>query len=148
MRLLDSDTCIHIMRGNAKVLQRLYECDSAELRFSVATLFELFGGVVVSIPEHLTDKERKLSKFRQLIQMAEFGPAEAYKAAKIKAELKGQLIGPYDLLLAATARGSRLDVCHPQHPRVFPSQRLEDRRLERVYCCRNHDLNHPQACFA
>lgn len=104
MRLLDSDTCIHIMRGNAKVLQRLYECDSVELRFSVATLFELFGGVVVSKPEHLADKERKLSEFRQLIQMAEFGPTEAYEAAKIKAELKGQLIGPYDLLIAATAR--------------------------------------------
>ncbi len=104
MRLLDSDTCIHVMRGNGKVLQRLYECDSAELRFSVATLFEIFGGIVLSKPEHLADKERKLSKFRQLIQLAEFGPAEAYEAAKIKVELKGQLIGPYDLLIAATAR--------------------------------------------
>jgi tRNA(fMet)-specific endonuclease VapC len=104
MRLLDSDTCIHIMRGNDKVLQRLYECDATDLRFSVATLFELFGGIVLSKPEHLAAKERKLSEFRRLIQLAEFGPEEAYEAAKIKAELKGQLIGPYDLLIAATAR--------------------------------------------
>lgn len=92
------------MRGNSKVLQRLYSCDATELRFSVATLFELFGGLVLSKPEYLAGKERKLAEFRQLIQLAEFGPTEAYEAAQIKVELKGQQIGPYDLLIAATAR--------------------------------------------
>jgi tRNA(fMet)-specific endonuclease VapC len=104
MRLLDSDTCIHMMRGNPRVLRRIFDCDSTMLRFSVATLFELYGGLVASKPQYLADKQRKISEFRELIQMADFGADEAFEAAKIKAELKGRGIGPYDLWIAATAR--------------------------------------------
>ncbi len=72
--------------------------------YSVATLFELYGGLVASKPQYLAEKQRKLDEFRDLVRMADFGPEEAHEAAKIKAELKGRGIGPYDLLIAATAR--------------------------------------------
>ncbi len=74
------------------------------LRFSVATLFELYGGLVASKPQYLAEKQRKLREFRDLVTMADFGAEEAHEAAKIKMELKGGGIGPYDLWIAATAR--------------------------------------------
>lgn len=104
MKLLDSDTCIHMMRGNTRVLRRMFDCDATMLCFSVATLFELYGGLVASKPQYLAEKQRKLDEFRDLVKMADLGPEEAHEAAKIKAELKGRGIGPYDLFIAATAR--------------------------------------------
>ncbi len=74
------------------------------LRISVATLFELYSGLVVSKSEYLAEKQNKLREFRDLVKMADFGAEEAYEAAKIKVELKGNGIGPYDLWIAATAR--------------------------------------------
>jgi tRNA(fMet)-specific endonuclease VapC len=104
MRLLDSDTCIHMLRGNRKVLERVFDHDATKLCFSIVTLFELYGGLLISNPEYVVEKKRKLSEFRNLIKMAVFDSEEAHEAAKIKVELKGRAIGAYDLLIAATAR--------------------------------------------
>ena len=128
MRLLDSDTCIHMMRGNARVLNRMFDCDASTLCFSVATLFELYGGLVVSKPQYLAEKKRKLTEFRDLVKMADFGPEEAHEAAKIKAELKGRGIGPYDLFIAATVRihGWTLATSHVKEFSRVKNLRIED----------------------
>jgi tRNA(fMet)-specific endonuclease VapC len=108
VRLLDTDICIRLMKGDPVVLARIQEHKPSALGFSIVTLFELQVGIEKSQALLFEKKKNLLSRMRDLISSCAFGEREALESAKIRAELesKGKMIGPYDLLIAATARAN------------------------------------------
>lgn len=108
--LLDTDTCIGVLRQRPGMVQRLSQFAPTDCAVSMVTVYELFCGV-----EKAQDpaKERlKVERFVSVIIELPVDRAAAESAAKIRASLEqqGQSIGPYDLLIAgqAIARGLTL----------------------------------------
>ena len=111
MYLLDTDTCIHLGRGNPAVLRKLREHTRAEIHLAIPTIYELEVGV----QKAATQKHRKRKALNDLINLfdiAPFGFAEAGEAARIRAELEkqGKPIGSIDYLIAGIARLHRWTV--------------------------------------
>jgi tRNA(fMet)-specific endonuclease VapC len=101
--LLDTNVCIGIMRGHEVVTQRLRGLERADLVISSITAYELWLGVEKA--KH-TDRERaRVEGLFSLVSWVDFDLAAAKRAASIRAHLesKGQVIGPYDTLIAAHA---------------------------------------------
>ena len=103
--LLDTDTSIAIMNGSpVHVRRQLIKNSVDEVGISAISLYELQYGVSKS-------KKRKqnthtLNNFLEYVQVMEWTKECAYTAGNLRAELEksGNLIGPYDLLIAAHAR--------------------------------------------
>ena len=106
--LLDTNTCIAVMRNHVKVVQRLSAVSPGDCAISTITSYELHTGVEkCSQP----DRERaKVDLLLKTVQQLEFAAGAAQEAARIRAALEseGQTIGPYDLLLAGHARSLAL----------------------------------------
>jgi tRNA(fMet)-specific endonuclease VapC len=101
--LLDTNTCIHAMRGTASVITAMAAHDPADLAVSSITSYELHAGV-----EKCADPARERNKVEQLlntVQQVEFDLSDARAAARIRADLesRGEMIGPYDVLIAGQA---------------------------------------------
>lgn len=102
-RLLDTDTCIGILRQKPGFVQKLSSLSPSDFVVSVITVYELFCGV-----EKARDPARERGKVDQFISAISELPLDrisVLKAARIRAELEreGALIGPYDLLIAGQA---------------------------------------------
>jgi tRNA(fMet)-specific endonuclease VapC len=106
--LLDTITCIAVMRHHAAVLQRLSAVAPADCAISSITTYELYTGI-----EKCADPAKEQAKVDLLLAtMSELvfdGPA-AREAGRIRARLEsqGRMIGAYDVLLAGQARSSGL----------------------------------------
>lgn len=101
--LLDTDTCIHLMRGRPKVVERASQAAPDDLALAAITHYELRFGALRCAPEH---RARELSKVEHLLatlHAVPFSKETARFAAEIRAELesRGQPIGPMDTLIAA-----------------------------------------------
>jgi tRNA(fMet)-specific endonuclease VapC len=101
--LLDTNTCIAVMRSHAKVTKRMATVLPSDCRISSITSYELFTGV-----EKCANPAKERAKVELLLRtVAEmpFESAGAKEAGRIRAllESQGQSIGPYDLLLAGQA---------------------------------------------
>jgi tRNA(fMet)-specific endonuclease VapC len=101
--LLDTNTCIAAMRSHAKVVQRMSALSPADCVVSTVTTYELLTGV-----EKCADPPQERSKVDLLLNTLTQLPFDfiaSAEAARIRAalEAKGQVIGPYDLLLAGQA---------------------------------------------
>src|SRR5437016_131057 len=106
--LLDTDTCIGVLRQRPGMVQRLTQLAPTDCAVSMVTVYELFCGVEKAQD---TAKERqKLERFASAIMEGPLDRAAAEKAARIRAdfERQGQSIGPYDLLIAGQALASGL----------------------------------------
>jgi tRNA(fMet)-specific endonuclease VapC len=104
-RLLDTSVCISVIRGQPTAIER-YVLAAAQgpLFISAITLHELWVGVARN-PERPSERER-LSRFLgQGVATLAFDAPDARAAADLKALLlrQGQMIGAYDLLIAAQA---------------------------------------------
>jgi len=101
--LLDTDTAVELLRGNAAIHLKARSRPAKTLGISMVTLYELRVGI---------EKSRDAAGNRKLLidALAPFGilpfddPA-SLEAAKVRAELekKGKGIGPYDTLIAGHA---------------------------------------------
>lgn len=103
MRLYDSDYCISFMRGKVGLSPGSAAQTLGAIKISVITLFELWTGVhKCSQP---AKELQKLNHFLIGTTTMAMDAADARRAAKIRAHLEsnGQVIGPYDLLIAAQA---------------------------------------------
>jgi len=101
--LLDTDTCIAILRGNERVRERLQAVQPDDCGVSMVSIFELMFGVErCRRPE---DERRKVDLFLAPLHLLPFDHESAKWAAKIRwfLEKSGQPIGPYDLQIAAQA---------------------------------------------
>jgi tRNA(fMet)-specific endonuclease VapC len=103
MYVLDSNTLIYFFKGMGAVSDHLLATPPQDIGLPAIVLFELEVGIALSArPEKRTTQLRDLIA---VVKVLPFGDAEARKAAVIRVDLgqRGLLIGPYDLLIAATA---------------------------------------------
>jgi tRNA(fMet)-specific endonuclease VapC len=103
-RLLDTNTCIYLIRRRPKeALQRFERFEVGEVGVSVITISELRYGVEKSTrPEQ---NLRALEQFLLPLEVQDFGPEATVSYGRIRASLeeRGMPIGPLDTLIAAHA---------------------------------------------
>jgi tRNA(fMet)-specific endonuclease VapC len=103
MYLLDTNTVIYFFKGMGGVAEKLLRTEPGLVSVSAITVFELEYGIAKS--KHSRKRHTDLREFIDEISVIPFGNREAETAAAIRASLesKGTPIGPFDLLIAATA---------------------------------------------
>ena len=106
--LLDTNTCIAVMRNHPAVVGRLSAIAPGACAVSTITGYELYTGI-----QKCADPTRERSKVTRLlstVQHVPFDARAAVEAARIRAllESQGQMIGPYDILLAGHALAAAL----------------------------------------
>ena len=105
--VLDTNTLIYFFKGLGNVSDRLLSIPPAEIGIPAIVLYEL----KVGIGKSGTSKKRKiqLKEFISLVKIIPFGYEETRCAAniRVKLERKGVPIGPYDILIAASALADR-----------------------------------------
>jgi tRNA(fMet)-specific endonuclease VapC len=106
--LLDTNTCIAAMRNDIWVVKRMSSLSPGECAISAITSYELNTGVA-----KCANPAKELAKINFLFatvgQLA-FESHAAREAAAIRAllESQGNMIGPYDVLLAGHAKSLSL----------------------------------------
>jgi len=108
--LLDTDICIFIMKGNAKTLEYLSRTPRESLFVSSVSIYELFTGVAKCSRPSI--EREKVEKLISCLQVISFKNDSAKLAAVIRANLesRGEMIGPYDVLIAAQSVARSLSV--------------------------------------
>jgi len=106
--LLDTDTCIGVLRQRAGMVQRLKQMAPRDCAVSMVTVYELFCGVLKA--QDPAKERQKVERFISAVIELPLDRASAEAAAKVRAELErqGNLIGPYDLLIAGRALANGL----------------------------------------
>ncbi len=101
--LLDTDTCISVMKGYSTTCMRMNEVSPDDCGVSTVTVFELMSGVErckKPLVEH-----KKVKTFLAPLHLLPFDLSAAEEAARIRwiLEKSGRPIGPYDLQIAGQA---------------------------------------------
>jgi len=106
--LLDTNTCVYLMKGNAIVLQRYILNKDQGLAISSITAAELYFGVFNS--EFPDRNNANLTNFFIGLDILEFDSGAAIEYGRIRAFLrkKGTPIGQMDMLIAAHAKSADL----------------------------------------
>jgi tRNA(fMet)-specific endonuclease VapC len=109
--MLDTNACIEHLRNPAcNVGMRMSEKWRDEFVISAITEFELLYGAANS--QNPKAEEAKVHEFLSRFESVPFGRHAAAMAGQLRSELEatGNVIGPFDLLIAATAliRGATL----------------------------------------
>ncbi len=105
--LLDTDTCIDLLRGRPDVVAAASTVAPDDCAVSCVTIYELRTGVCKC---RNPDREgKKVEAFLAAVHELPFDPAAADCAAVIRADLErnGNMIGPYDVMLAGHALATR-----------------------------------------
>lgn len=112
MRILDTNVCIDVLRGRAKVVDRLSSCRPEDCFISVITEFELFQGADRATPERREEERDKVARFVATLGILPFDSACARIAARINAGLlnQGTPISVTDVMIAATGLRHRWPV--------------------------------------
>lgn len=103
--LLDTDTCIFILRERPpEVRQRLENVGFAVVGLSAISAYELRYGAEKH--PHPIKAREKLRRFQLPFQVLPWDEMAAIEAARIRTQLEkqGEMIGPYDVQIAAHAR--------------------------------------------
>ena len=101
--VLDTNTLIYFFKGLGNVSDHLLATPPGEIGLPTIVLFELEVGIGKSnAPQK---RKAQLKELTSLIKMIPFGYEEARCAAEIRVKLekRGLPIGPYDILIAASA---------------------------------------------
>ena len=106
--LLDTNTCIAAMRNNMLVLKHMAAVSPGDCAISTITSYELYTGI-----EKCADPANELAKVNLLLATVcqlVFDAQAAREAGRLRAllESQGQMIGPYDILLAGHAVAAAL----------------------------------------
>lgn len=104
MWVLDTNTLIYFFKGKGNIAREMLARSPSEIGIPSIVLYELEVGIAQS-----TSPGKRLRQLEQLaaaVQTLPFGTAEARTSAAIRVSLekKGTPIGPYDLLIAGTAK--------------------------------------------
>jgi tRNA(fMet)-specific endonuclease VapC len=101
--LLDTDTCIGVLRQRSGMVQRLSQVAPTDCAISMVTVYELFCGLGKA--QDPATERKKVERFISAVIELPLDHASAEAAAKVRTELErqGNLIGPYDLLIAGQA---------------------------------------------
>ena len=103
MFVLDTNTLIYFFKGMGNVSSRLLEIPPREISIPSIVVYELEVGIAKS-----TSPQKRLEQLASLVatvNVLPFDLQEAKRASQISVvlEKQGELIGPYDILIAATA---------------------------------------------
>lgn len=106
--LLDTNIVIYTMKNRPQQVRRHFKAQHGRMGISTVTLGELVFGA-----EHSHQVERNLADIEALaarLEVLPFDEAAAYHFGQIRAELyrTGNLIGPYDMMIAGHARACGL----------------------------------------
>ncbi len=126
--LLDTDVCIFALKKRNRNLQQKISALDGRLAISDVTLFELYFGAEKY--DELPGRIAIVEDFVSRLEVMAFDSKAARHAGNIRAALqrKGQIIGAYDLMMAATARAQGL-ILATNNIREF--SRVEGLRTER-----------------
>lgn len=127
MKLLDTDTCIAILRGHEAVLERRAATDD-DVVTTWITAAELRYGAAKSVaPEK---NHALVTKFLATLPVLGLDAASAqiFGEAKALLEKRGRRLADADLLIGAIASAHRATVVtgHSKHYARFPGVTLED----------------------
>ena len=128
--ILDTNTLIYYFKGIGNIATQLLATPPNDIGIPTIVLYELEVGIAKSVRPR--KRKAQLQEFISLVNIIPFGYAEAKCAAdiRVKLEKKGSLIGPYDILIAASAMANNnILVTHNQ--REF--QRIHGLKLEDWY---------------
>ncbi len=128
MIFLDSDICMHFLNGKDPDLIKRFQAQSpADLKVASIVQAELLFGVANS--KKIRENGAKLAKFLEPYEIVDFDDRAASVYAKIRFELtkKGALIGPNDLILAATVIANQGSLATRN---IGEFKRLEDLQIE------------------
>jgi tRNA(fMet)-specific endonuclease VapC len=129
MFFLDTNTCIYYLNGSyASVLEELKKHKPTEIKIPAIVKAELLLGVEKSLQR---GKNQELySWFLEPFEIVAFDDAASAHYARIRAglEKKGHIIGPNDLIIAATvlSRKGTLVSHNTREFRMVPGLHLED----------------------
>ncbi len=102
--LLDTNFCIRVIRGAESETRKLASLSPGDVAVSIVTCYELYVGVAkCARPE---EERPKVQKFLSTVKRLTVNFSSAIAAANIRADLerRGEMIGPYDILLAGQAQ--------------------------------------------
>ena len=103
MHVLDTNTLIYFFKGLGSVSDNLLAKAPMDIGISSIVLYELEVGIAKSTaPEK---RSEQLDSLLKNVNILSFGLQEAKQASivRVNLESQGQLIGPYDILIAASA---------------------------------------------
>lgn len=104
LSMLDTDTCIHVIRDRRTELGPRFQNEVRSLCISTIVLHELRHGAEKS--DRPVYHHERVDDFSTRLKVIDFDQDAAFHAASIKSDLqrRGQIIGPNDLLIAGHAR--------------------------------------------
>jgi len=108
--MLDTSLCIRVLRDRPAGVRERFNAEAAALCISTVTLAELFYGAEKSAKP--TGNRQQVEAFAARLGVLPFDSEAAAHSGDIRAELarRGQVIGPYDLMIAGHARSRGLIV--------------------------------------
>lgn len=116
--ILDTDVIIKGERGNFDLKHWLSE-QTQELEVAAITVAELWHGIERATSPHRARRERYIRTILEGVTIVPYTEATALAHAVIWAEIEssGKMIGPYDLIVAATAleHGSAVATFNRRH---------------------------------
>jgi len=106
--LLDTDICIHALKRRSAALTESFAAHDGRIAVSDVTLFELYYGA-----ERYDDPAARIAiieSFAARLDVLPFDTRAALHCGNIRATLErqGQIIGAYELMIAAIARAQGL----------------------------------------
>jgi tRNA(fMet)-specific endonuclease VapC len=108
--MLDTNLCIRVLRDRPAGLRPRFNAEAETLCISTITLTELIHGAAKSARP--TENRREVERLAERVSVLDFDSRAADHAGEIQADLgrRGQLIGPFDILIAGHARSQGLVV--------------------------------------
>lgn len=102
--VLDTNTLIYFFKGEGNVAKEILARPPSAIGIPSIVLYELEVGIAKSTSPR--KRLRQLEELTSVVQTLPFGIAEARASAAIRSSLekKGTPIGPYDVLIAGTAK--------------------------------------------
>jgi len=128
--VLDTNTLIYFFKGAGKVAANLLAKSPSEIAIPSIVLYELEVGIGKS--QSPQKRMAQLQEFISLLHIIPFGHAEAKCAAgiRIKLEKRGMPVGPYDVLIAASALANHWTLITHNQREFF---RIEGLKMEDWY---------------
>jgi len=101
--LLDTDTCIDLLRGLRSVVSKLEKLSPEDCGISAIATFELFAGAAKA--RQSSNEIDKIERLVSVLEEISFDREAAHQAGALRYRLDkaGTPLGPYDLLIAAHA---------------------------------------------
>ncbi len=108
--MLDTNLCIRVLRDRPQGLRTRFNAEAGGMCISTIVLAELLHGAGKSARP--IENRREVQRFASRLDVLPFNAEAASHSAEIRTTLEqqGQVIGPYDLLIAGHARSRGLVV--------------------------------------